>query len=137
MRPGPAALLLFLLFLACAVWQFVLVDVCFLPDLLGRPEGCRAASPLAAMSKPALVLLALTALVTIVIVRTSGEGSWFAVLGNSVTAIVLVRATWLAGREVMPSIEIGARELEIALWAVAGAAMGLSVASGFRRREVE
>ena len=115
MRPGPAALLLFLLFVACALWQFVLVDICFLPDLLDRPEGCQAASPLAAMSKPALVLLGLTALVTIVIVRASGEGSWLAVLGNAVTAIVLVHATWLAGREMMPTIEIAARELEIAL----------------------
>lgn len=134
MRPGPAALLLFLLFLASALWQFVLVDPCFLPFLTNGAGSCEAASPLGNSTMSALVLLALNAAVTFGVVRVSRSRSWMAVLGNAAIAMVLVRATWVLGRDLSAAFEADAQELKIFAAALAGAAAGLLMVEGFLDR---
>lgn len=134
MRPGPAALLLFLMFLASALWQFALVDLCFIPHLLEAAEPCRAASPIQDTTLSALVLFAMIATVTFAVIRASRSRSWMAVLGNATVAIVLVRATWLIGRDVLAGFGVGGPEPQIVLAALAGAAAGLLMAEGFVRR---
>lgn len=133
MRPGPAALLLFLMFLASALWQFFLVDICFIPYLLGEGATCGATSPIRDTTLSALVLLAMMATVTFIVVRGSRSRSWLAVLGNAAVAIVLVRATWLMGRDAFAGFSLGA-EPQIVLGALAGATAGLLMAEGFVRR---
>lgn len=132
MRPGPAALLLFLMFLASALWQFVLVDICFIPYLLGEGATCGATSPIRDTTLSVLVLLAMIATVTFIVVRGSRSRSWLAVLGNAAVAIVLVRATWLMGRDAFAGFSLGA-EPQIVLGAIAGATAGLLMAEGFVR----
>jgi hypothetical protein len=137
MRQGPAALLLFLLFLAGALWQFVLVDICFLPYLLDGAGSCEAHSPLADTTLAALVLLAMYAVVTWVVVRESRSRSWLAALGNAVVSIMLVHATWLIARESTMDFTFDEHELRIVLAALAGAAAGLLMADGYVRRAHE
>ena len=137
MRQGPAALLLFLLFLAGALWQFVLVDICFLPYLLDGAGACRAHSPLADTTLAALILLAMYALVTWVVVRVSRSRSWLAALGNAAVSIMLVRATWLVARGATTDLAFDEHQLQILLAALAGAAAGLWMADGFVRRAHE
>lgn len=134
MRPGPAALLLFLLFLASALWQFVIVDPCFLPYLLNGAGGCQATSPLGSATMSETVLLALNAAVTFVVVRFSRSCSWLAVLGNAAIAIVLVRATWVIGRDASAGFEVDAIELKVFAAALVGAAAGLLMVAGFLAR---
>jgi hypothetical protein len=134
MRPGPAALLLFLLFVACALWQFLIVDACFVPYILNGAKACARSGSPESPTWSALVLLALNAAVTFMVVRASDSHSWLAVLGNATIAIVLVRATWLIGRDLFPINAISARDLQIVLTCVAGAAMGLSAANAFPNR---
>jgi hypothetical protein len=134
MRPGPAALLLFLMFLASALWQFVLVDLCFIPHLLEAAEPCRAASPIQDTTLSALVLFAMIATVTFAVIRGSRSRSWMAVLGNAAVAIVLVRATWLSGRDALAGFSLSGQEPQIVLAAIAGATAGSLMAEGFARR---
>ena len=134
MRPGPAALLLFLMFLASALWQFVLVDICFIPYLLGEVATCGALSPIRDTTLSALVLLALIATVTFIVVRGSRSRSWLAVLGNAAVAIVLVRATWLIARDASAGFGLDGQDPQILLAALAGATAGLLMAEGFVRR---